>query len=107
PGGSNASRKAEWSALKGRRVVIWPDADEPGSKYADTVADLLRGIAASTYVVAIPPSMPQGWDLADLLPDSVTDDDIAGWLEGAKPAGQVAADGPIPLFPPLPPAEPF
>jgi hypothetical protein len=107
PSGSNAARKAEWSPLKGRRVVIWPDADEPGSKYADTVADLLRGIVASTYVVAIPPSMPQGWDLADLLPAEVTDEDIEGWLEGAKPAGQVAADGPIPLFPPLPPAEPF
>ena len=107
PSGSNAARKAEWSALKGRRVVIWPDADEPGSKYADTVADLLQGIAASTYVVAIPPSMPQGWDLADLLPADLTDNDIAGWLESAKPAGQIAADGPIPLFPTLPPAQPF
>jgi hypothetical protein len=107
PGGSNAARKAEWSPLKGRRAVIWPDADEPGSKYADTVADLLQDITASTHVVAIPPSMPRGWDLADLLPAGVTDDEIARWLEGAKPAGQVANDGPIPLFPPLPAAERF
>ena len=28
-------------------------------------------------------------------------------MESAKPAEQVAADGPIPLFPPLPPSEPF
>lgn len=107
PGGSNAARKAEWFPLKGRRVVIWPDADEPGSKYANTVADLLQSIAASTHVVTIPLSMPQGWDLADLLPSDTTDDDIGGWLERAKPAGQVAADGPIPLFPPLPLAEPL
>jgi hypothetical protein len=71
------------------------------------VADLLQGIAASTHVVTIPSSVPQGWDLADVLPAGVTDDDIARWLESAKPAGQVAADGPMPLFPPLPPAEPF
>jgi hypothetical protein len=107
PNGADAARQAEWSPLKGRRVVIWPDADEPGLKYADTVADLLQDIAVSTHVVAIPPSLPQGWDLADLLPADVKDDDIAEWLEAAKPAGQVAADGPIPLFPALPPAESF
>ena len=45
--------------------------------------------------------------LADQLPADVTDDDIARWLERAKPAVRVAADGPIPLFPPLPPAQPF
>ncbi len=110
PGGSNAARKADWSPLRGRRVVIWPDADEPGSKYADTVADLLQGIAASTRVVAIPPSMPPGWDLADPLPAGVTDDDIARWLEGAKPYGQTADDGwpaVTPITSTLPPVEPF
>jgi DNA primase len=68
PGGSNAAREADWSPLKGRRVVIWLDADEPGSKFADAVADLLQAIAISTHVVAILSAMPRGWDLADNVP---------------------------------------
>jgi hypothetical protein len=38
PGGSQAAGKADWSPLAGRRVVIWPDNDEPGAKYAREVA---------------------------------------------------------------------
>src|SRR5215207_2503380 len=29
-GGSKATGKSDWSALSGRHVVIWPDADDPG-----------------------------------------------------------------------------
>ena len=30
PNGSKSAGKADWSVLRGRRVVIWPDADAPG-----------------------------------------------------------------------------
>jgi hypothetical protein len=43
PGGSQAATKADWSPLVGRRVLVWPDADEPGAKYAATVAGNLHG----------------------------------------------------------------
>ena len=33
-GGSGAAAKADWQRLKGRVVVIWPDADLPGKKAA-------------------------------------------------------------------------
>ncbi|WP_244273414.1 toprim domain-containing protein [Pseudovibrio sp. POLY-S9] len=33
PGGSNAAKKADWSVLQGREIVIWPDADEAGLKF--------------------------------------------------------------------------
>ncbi|OXE35658.1 MAG: hypothetical protein CGW95_12535, partial [Phenylobacterium zucineum] len=32
PGGSHAVSKADFSALGGRHVILWPDADEPGRK---------------------------------------------------------------------------
>jgi hypothetical protein len=108
PSGSNAARKAEWSPLKGRRVVIWPDADEPGSKYADTVADLLQGIAASTEVVAIPSTMPRGLDLADNVPPGLNDDEISHLSAAARPAtitnGWPAVTS---ITSTLPPVEPF
>jgi hypothetical protein len=108
PNGSNAARKADWSPLKGRRVVIWPDADEPGSKYADTVADLLQGIAASIRVVAIPSTMPRGWDLADNVPPAFNDDNISHLIAAARPA-TITNGWPAvtPITSTLPPVEPF
>ena len=38
-GGSNAVSKTDWSALKGRKPLIWPDADEPGIKAAKQIAE--------------------------------------------------------------------
>lgn len=42
-GGANASRKTDLAPLQGRRVVIWPDHDAPGRKYADAIAGALYG----------------------------------------------------------------
>ena len=40
PGGSNGALKADWTPLAGRKhVLIWPDLDVPGTKYAATVAE--------------------------------------------------------------------
>jgi putative DNA primase/helicase len=41
PGGSQAAAKADWTPSAGRQVVILPDNDEPGMKYADEVAAIL------------------------------------------------------------------
>jgi hypothetical protein len=68
PGGSKAAAQADWSALNGREVVIWPDADDPGQQYAAAVAKLC-GAAGATRVAAIEPpgGVPAGWDAADAL----------------------------------------
>lgn len=105
PGGSKAARKTDWSPVAGRRVVIWPDADDPGTRYADDVADMARRAgAASVHVVKLPASLPEGWDLADDLPAGIGDGHLAAILADAGPASN---DGPIPLFPPMPAAERF
>jgi uncharacterized protein (DUF927 family)/5S rRNA maturation endonuclease (ribonuclease M5) len=79
PGGSNAPHKADWSPLEGRKVLIWPDADEAGAKYARVVAEILGevGVAelrtvdafalASRTVLDEPRDPPEGWDAADAL----------------------------------------
>lgn len=105
PGGSKAARKTDWSPIAGRRIVIWPDADDPGTRYADDVADMARRAgAASVHVVKLPAGLPEGWDLADDLPAGIGDGDLAALLADAGPASN---DGPIPLFPPMPAAERF
>jgi len=103
PNGCKSARKADWAPLRGRAVTIWPDADEPGARYAADVMELARAAgAASVAVVALQPGLLQGWDLADPLPDGL---DPARLLAEAELAA--ATNGPLPLFPELLPAEPY
>ncbi|KZK79380.1 hypothetical protein PsW64_03004 [Pseudovibrio sp. W64] len=72
-GGSNAAKKADWSALAGREVIIWPDADEAGLKFADEVVSCLEKVGAASVTVLVPPDgVPKSWDAADALADEWT-----------------------------------
>ena len=42
PGGCKAAKYADWSLLDGKRIVLWPDADDGGKLYADDVQNVLR-----------------------------------------------------------------
>lgn len=73
PNGSKAAERADWSVLLGRDVTIWPDADEPGAKYAADVAALAQTAGVeSVRIVTLSPILPVGWDLADTKPDGMT-----------------------------------
>lgn len=78
-GGANAINHTDWSSIRGRRVVIWPDHDEPGMNAALAVQDKVPGSA----IVKVPPFWPEGWDLADELPKEVTRTDIVMMLQSA------------------------
>ncbi|WP_392337179.1 hypothetical protein [Loktanella salsilacus] len=86
-GGSNAARKTDLTPLTGRRVIVWPDHDEPGQKYAAQIADTLhREFNTPAKVVPIsdallckvmvqssadpavqPITLHKGWDAADAI----------------------------------------
>lgn len=69
-GGASAPLdKTDWRPMAGRRVVIWPDNDEPGLKYASAVQTHLQGLGCRVSLVSIPPGSPKGWDAADAAPD--------------------------------------
>jgi uncharacterized protein (DUF927 family) len=87
PGGARAAGKADWSPLAGRRVTIWPDRDEAGAEYGRNVSVLARTAGASdVHVVDVPVDWPDGWDLADALPDGVDGDALRTMLDSARPA---------------------
>lgn len=74
-GGSAAANYADWHALQDRDVMIWPDADDPGRKYAQDVAHQLQGIARSIFVIdptSIRVNPPPGWDAADAAEEGFT-----------------------------------
>lgn len=65
-GGVVCVLKTDWSSLKGRSVVIWPDNDEPGKKAALKLKDHLKNeYETDSEVVDLPDDLPIGWDLAD------------------------------------------
>jgi putative DNA primase/helicase len=67
PGGTPNVDKADWSALHGRSVTIWPDADDVGRKAAAQLARILLGLRCTVQVVNPSEKLPEGWDLADAL----------------------------------------
>ncbi|MFZ0148121.1 MAG: hypothetical protein WAM72_07195, partial [Xanthobacteraceae bacterium] len=84
PNGSNSADKADWSPLRGRDVVIWPDADLPGDVYAQVVARCATNAGAKSIAIASPPSgVDEGWDAADALDEDWTAADAAKFIAGA------------------------
>jgi predicted P-loop ATPase len=70
PSGSKSVRNTNWIFIHGRRVLIWPDADEAGKLAADTICDLLHGNCPEVKRLSTT-DQPEGWDAADAL--------AAGW----------------------------
>ena len=95
-GGKNADW-SDWSALSGKRVVIWPDNDQIGSEYADAVAEILSDLGCS--IGRLDPNdmaMPAGGDIADLLerwgePSADELDAVRTFIDGAEMGGAAAA----------------
>ncbi|NLE41296.1 MAG: hypothetical protein GX615_05640, partial [Lentisphaerae bacterium] len=83
-GGASGAKKTEWDAMAGREIIIMPDADEPGEKYAATVAEILRGMNCEIRIVRLP-DMPEGGDVADLPETPETAELVQRLAEDAEP----------------------
>jgi putative DNA primase/helicase len=92
-GGSKSARQADWRPLAGRRVTIWPDADEPGDGYARVVAELLAQLSPppSVRIVAPPEGVALGWDAADARSEGWAPARAAKLVDEASPAAGAAA----------------
>lgn len=67
-GGASSAQAANWAHLAERRVVIFPDNDKAGLKYAADVVECLQGIAASVKVFDIALlNLPAKGDCVDWL----------------------------------------
>ncbi|HQR22635.1 MAG TPA: VapE family protein [Burkholderiaceae bacterium] len=104
PGGCKAWNKARWDLLKGRPVLIWPDADakkdkdgtllpearQPGVRAAEQIAQRLGALgAASIELVAVPApgAVKDGWDIADAIEEAASGAAavVAEWLTKRRP----------------------
>ena len=81
--GGKSPHLSDWTPMKGRWVVIWPDNDPGGQLYARSVAALvLKAGASGVRIVQLPEALPVKWDLADPAPASV---DTEALLAEAEP----------------------
>lgn len=102
--GAMAADKADWTPLHGRRVVIWPDADEPGRKYAQSIVSTLRKrnvepdslalISIDTVTLRAARddtaflsagTLPDGWDAADAVAEGWSPAQLETLIASAEP----------------------
>jgi putative DNA primase/helicase len=117
PGGGKAVGKADWSSIRDRDVILWADADakvykdkhehagqimleheQPGMAAMIKVAEILRAQGCRVFFVDIPPpgTVPDGWDVADLIDAGASADEVLAWATNlrempAPPPGTPAA----------------
>jgi putative DNA primase/helicase len=102
PGGGKAVRYADFTPLAGRKVIIWPDRDEPGIAAAQSIAKALASIAATVRVITPPLGDPDGWDLADALAEGWDKARVVDFLKPKSDPAPVSNDNsePYPHEPP-------
>jgi putative DNA primase/helicase len=96
PNGAKSADKADWSPLRGRSVVIWPDADSPGLAFARAAAKAIAAAGATSVAIISPPTgVAVGWDAADALAEGWTQERALKLVNSAAPF----SDGKLPRRP--------
>ena len=69
-GAADSAGKADWQPLAGRPVLIWPDHDDAGQRYADAVAATLKTLGCTVRVLDVAAlGLQAKGDAADWLAD--------------------------------------
>lgn len=97
-GGALAAKKTDWSALRGKAVVLWPDNDDAGAKYMDEVAEILAELECTVTRIDVSSlELPKGGDVADMVAtwgDKTMEQRgniVTSLMEEASPVGVLAA----------------
>jgi uncharacterized protein (DUF927 family)/5S rRNA maturation endonuclease (ribonuclease M5) len=109
-GGSNQADKSDWEPLAGRKVLIWPDADSPGAKYAGAVRDRLLALGCEVHMVnaaEVASMMPDGSRCDPLLFLGFDAADALTRWEGRLGLKEVVTGASQPLAAPEPAAVPM
>ncbi len=117
-GSADSANSADWASLKGRSVLLWPDNDTAGRKYAEQVAAILRAQSCTVDVIDVAAlNLPDKGDVVDWLaehPNATAADVLALPIMAASQHAAIAVSAsgtvtsaPEPLPSPLPPVPAF
>ncbi len=116
PGGANGVEHVDWKPLKGRDIIIWPDADEAGIRavlgyktgnnghgtwWHKGIAEFLRPIAKRLRWLDVS-GLPSGWDAADALAEGWTPKKTTQWAK--ERVQDIPEASPVPASTPPKPA---
>jgi hypothetical protein len=83
--GCQSAKKTDWQPLAGREVILLPDNDAPGRKYAEVVATLLANLTPAPVVKVVElPGLPEKGDIADWIDahgDAAEPDELRATIE--------------------------
>jgi predicted P-loop ATPase len=113
-GGGKAVDKTGWASVVNRDVVLWADADakvykeghelagqikpeheQPGMMTMNKLAAILTEQGCNVLLVDIPApgEKPDGWDIADLVAEGATREEVLAWATKLRtPAAPAVAD---------------
>ena len=83
--GSKSAEKADWTVLKGRTIIIWPDNDDAGQDYANNAAKCMKKAGVASVKIITPPSKAsKGWDAFDAESEAWQKPALMQLIETAK-----------------------
>lgn len=112
-GSSSSADAADWTPLRGRSVTVWPDRDNPGTKYAAEVVRHLVALGCDVQLIdqKIIDTLPEHGDVVDWLeqhPEATAADVRALPTVAPAAAGELEiTTAPEPLRKPTPPPAPY
>lgn len=62
--GAKAAHNTDWTPLKGRKALLWPDCDAPGKEAMDGLSKILGPICPEIKILNVS-GKAKGWDAAD------------------------------------------
>lgn len=80
PGGAQAHSKADFSLLRDRKVLLWPDSDKAGIKAMKDIASRLQSIGVQELKF-VNVEENGGWDVADALEEGWEWKECVEWLK--------------------------
>ena len=70
-GGVNSWKKADWSPIYGKDIIIWPDNDEAGFKCANELSEYLTENKCSVQIAKVPEALNDKDDLYDAYHNNI------------------------------------
>lgn len=92
-GGAPGIKNGDWDLLEGRKVILWPDNDDPGRAAMNKIAGMISGQVSIVDVGSLPPKADLADDLDEyqirLIWDSMTTVDKSPKVTGSLTAEQI------------------
>ncbi len=51
--GAHSAQKSDWNPLAGKKIILWPDKDQSGIRYAETVREILQSLNPKPFIKTI------------------------------------------------------